>query len=192
MKQKSIQEIFTHLPTLESERLLFRPILPEDAEDMYAYSCQENVTAYLLWEAHPDLPYTASYIQYLQERYALGDYYDWAIISKKEKKMIGTVGFTNIDCANNCAEIGYVIHPDYWGCGYATEAAKEILRFGFLTMGLSRISGVCMKENKASLRVMIKCGMQYEGTMRSAIVAKGRRRDVCVAAITREDFEENK
>ena len=189
MKQITLQKVFTHLPSLETDRLLLRAILPKDAEDMYAYSCREDVTRHLLWSAHPNLSHTEAYIDYLQERYAVGDYYDWAIVKKDEDRMIGTVGFTSIDTANNTAEIGYVLHPELWGKGIAAEAAREILRFGFEVLALSRISAVCMKENAASLRVMEKCGMRYEGTLHSAILAKGERRDVCLSAVLREEFQ---
>ncbi len=188
MKQKTIQEVFTHIPTLETERLLLRKISLTDAEDMYEYSAQAKVTKHLLWTEHPTLAYTQAYVEYLQTRYAVGDYYDWAIVSKQTGKMIGTAGFTSIDTANNTAEIGYVLHPDFWGMGIAAEAAREVLRFGFEELKLSRIAAVCMKENPSSLRVMEKCGMHLEGTLRSAVLAKGQRRDVCLAAIVSEDF----
>ena len=188
MTLEKLHKIFTHIPTLTTERLILRRILPEDAEDMYDYSKNQTVTRYLLWEEHPAAEYTQNYIGFLQERYDLGDFYDWALISKDTKKMIGSCGFTSIDLPNNSAEIGYVLHPDYWGCGYMTEAVTEVLHFGFQTLGLSRISAVCMKENVASLRVMEKCGMRREGLLRQAVQAKGKQCDVFLAAITDEDY----
>lgn len=188
MKQKTIQEVFTDIPSLETERLTLRKILPTDAEDMFEYSANPSVTKYLLWTEHPSLAYTEAYVDYLQTRYAVADYYDWAVVTKAEGKMIGTVGFTSIDAANNTAEIGYVLNPAFWGKGIAAEAVKELLRFGFEGLSLSRISAVCMSKNAASLRVMEKCGMQIEGQLRSAVLAKGKRWDVFLAAITAEDF----
>ncbi len=188
MNRESLHKTFTHIPELQTERLLMRKILPRDAEDMFAYSHNANVTKYLLWEEHPSVEYTANYVNYLQDRYAIGDFYDWALIDKKTKRMIGSCGFTSIDLPNNSAEIGYVLHPDFWGAGYMSEAVRAVLAFGFERMHLTRITAVCMKENAASLRVMEKCGMRKEGLLRSAVYTKGKHRDVYLAAITDEDY----
>lgn len=188
MTLEALHKIFTHIPAINTERLILRRILPEDAPQMYAYSCNDTVTKYLLWETHPALEYTQNYIGFLQERYDLGDFYDWALIHRATDTMIGSCGFTSIDLPNNSAEIGYVLHPDYWGQGYMTEAVKAVLDFGFQTLCLSRVSAVCMKENKASLRVMEKCGMRCEGLLRSAVYAKGKQCDVYLSAITEEDY----
>lgn len=183
MTQEELHAIFTDIPALETERLSLRRILPRDAIDMYAYSSDENVTRHLLWDPHPDPGYTAQYIEYLQTRYAVGDFFDWALIWKEDGRMIGTCGFTNIDLPNNNAEIGYVLHPDFHRRGIAAEAAKEVIRFGFSVLGLHRISAVCMKENTPSMRVMEKCGMTQEAVLRQAVFVKGTYRDVCIASV---------
>ena len=188
MTVEEMHRIFTHIPELETERLRMRRLLPTDALDMYEYASEKDLTRYLLWDPHPSVQYTREYLEYLEGRYAVGDFYDWALILKESGKMIGTCGFTSLDLQNNCAEIGYVIHHKYHGKGYAPEAAEKVIAFGFDKLALSRISAVCMKENAASLRVMQKLGMSFEGTLRSAIYAKGARQDVSVCAITAEDY----
>ena len=187
MTVESLHRVFTRIPTLETDRLCLRKIRIEDASDMFSYSSSADVTKYLLWYPHEDLHYTEQYIEYLQERYAVGDFYDWAIVLKENNRMIGTCGFTNFDLTNNSAEIGYVLHSDYHGNGYAAEAARCVIAFGFDSLELTRISAICMTENKASLRVMQKCGMVQEGIMRSAVFAKGEHRDVIVSAILASD-----
>lgn len=188
MTQEELHRVFTSPPTLSTTRLLLRRIAVEDADDMYLYSCREDVTRYLLWDPHPDPLYTDKYVRYLQERYAVGDYYDFAVVLRETGRFIGTAGFTSFDLPNRSAEIGYVISPFYQGQGYATEAVRAILSFGFEHCGLSRISAVCMKENRASLRVMEKCGLKREGLLRSAVYAKGAMQDVYLAAITSHDY----
>lgn len=188
MNQEQLVRVFTHIPTLKTPRLILRKIKVCDAEDMFDYSRREDVTRYLLWDAHPDLFYTEHFIRYLQERYSVADYYDWAIVWQENGKMIGTCGFTSFDVPNNAAEIGYALSPEYWGRGVATEAVERLLRFAFCDLALSRVSAVCMEGNAASLRVMEKCGMKREGLLRSAIVAKGERKSVFLSAITLEDY----
>ena len=188
MTQEVIHRIFTNPPRLETERLALRKIAVTDADDMYEYSSLEEVTRYLLWEPHPDPLYTENYIRYLQERYAVGDFYDFAIECKEDRRMIGTVGFTSLDLPNRSAEVGYVLSPVYRGRGYATEAVRELLRFGFEQLALVRISAVCMKENLASLRVMEKCEMKREGLLRKAVLSRGEMKDVYLSAITDTDY----
>lgn len=188
MTREELQRIFTDPPEIETERLLLRRISVGDADDMYEYSRREDVTRFLLWEAHPDPLYTEKYVRYLQERYAVGDFYDFALELRETGKMIGTAGFTTFDLPNRSAEIGYVVSPDYRGQGYAPEAVEALLSLGFEHFSLARISAVCMKDNAASLRVMEKCGLKREGLLRSAVYAKGEMQDVHLAAITSEDY----
>lgn len=188
MTQEKIHSVFTNPPTLETERLILRKITVSDVEDMFSYSSNAELTRYLLWDPHPDLLYTEHYVRYLQERYAVGDFYDFAVVPKALGRMIGTVGFTSFDLPNRSAEIGYVIAPEHQGHGYASEAVKRLLAFGFEVCALERISAICMKGNLASLRVMEKCGLKREGLLRCAVFAKGEMRDVHLSAITKKDY----
>ena len=187
MKKERLFDIFSNIPTLATERLSLRRMHPIDAEDMYDYARREDLTRYLLWSPHKNEAYTLDYLRYIQSRYELGDFYDWAIIDRESKRMIGTCGFTRIDAANDSAEIGYVLNPDFWGKGIAAEAAARVIRFGFEELGLHRIEARFMQGNDASLRVMEKLGMTFEGYHRHAIYVKGAYRTVGVCAICRED-----
>lgn len=189
MKKEDIYRIFSNMPTLKTERLSLRAMHPIDAEDMFDYASREDVTRYLLWKPHKDISYTKDYLHYIQSRYALGDFYDWAIIEREGRRMIGTCGFAKIDAENHRAELGYVINPDFHGRGYAHEAAARVLEFGFSVLGLNRIEARFMQGNDASLRVMERLGMSFEGYHRDAIFVKGEYKTVGVSAITRRDFE---
>ena len=187
MNKERLYGIFSNIPTLKTERLTLRQMHPIDAEDMYDYASREDVTRFLLWSPHPSLSYTKDYLRYVQNRYSLGDFYDWAIIDRESRRMVGTCGFAKIDTENAVAELGYVLHPDFWGKGYAFEAAEEVLRFGFEVLGLHRIEARFMDGNEASLRVMKRLGMSFEGYHRDAIFVKGRYVTVGYCAITAGD-----
>ncbi len=189
MKKERVYKIFSHMPTLHTEHLSLRPMHPIDADDMFDYAKRKDVTEYLLWSPHSSKLYTKDYLNYIQNRYALGDFYDWAIIDRDSRRMIGTCGFTKIDTANNSAEIGYVLNPDFSGKGYATEAARCVMNFGFSELDLHRIEARFMKGNDASLRVMEKLGMYFEGYHKDSVFVKGSYRTVGYCAITKEDFE---
>ncbi len=188
MKKEYIHEVFSKIPTFETERLIIRPLRMFDAFDMYEYSRMPETSEFLTWSPHTDIEYTKNYLAYIINKYASGEFYDWAVSLKNDdNKMIGTCGFSRIDFSNNIGEIGYVINPDYKGNGYAAEAAKQIISFGFEKLKFHRIEAKYIIGNDASLAVMKKCGMVYEGTQRHAMLIKGKYRDIGCAAIINEN-----
>lgn len=189
MKKETVFRTFSKMPVLQTERLTLRKLTPRDAQDMFDYAHRADVTRYLTWSPHPDVRYSREYLEYLQGRYAGGMYYDWGVIDRSTGKMIGTCGFTSFNCTHDKAEIGYVLHPDYWGKGLAAEAVKKILDFGFEKLRLHRIEAKFMKENARSLRVMEKVGMTFEGYEREAMLIKGTYVTVGTCAILKDEWE---
>ena len=106
--------------------------------------------------------------------------------------MVGTCGFTSFNCVSDSAEVGYVLNPEYWGKGIATEALTRVLRFGFEELKLHRIEARFIQENERSLHVMEKVGMTFEGVMREGMLIKGRYRNVGVCSILKKEYEEKK
>ena len=184
-------KIFSKIPVLETPRLLLRRLRVSDYLDMYEYSSLDEVTEYLLWYPHKDEDYTYRYLEHVQSEYRTGDFYDWAVVYKADDKMIGTCGFTSFDLPNNSAEIGYVINPEYWGIGIAAEAALAVIEYGFTSLKLNRIEARYMCGNNKSRRVMEKCGMSFEGIIRSALYNKNEYKDVGVCAILSREYFNN-
>ena len=180
---------FNDFPELETDRLLLRRLLVRDRDDMFEYAHKSEITKYLLWQEHPDPSYTARYLKYLQGCYRRGEYYDWAVVLKSQDKMIGTCGFVEFDNDNNSAEIGYVISDKFHSQGYATEAVRRAISFGFESLRLNRIVARHIVGNDASGRVMTKCGMTFEGIQRKAMYIKEQYRDIAQYAILREDYK---
>ena len=189
MRCEAIYKIFSDMPELRTERLLLRRMRVSDCYDMYEYASNDAVTKYLTWSPHPDLEYTKQYLQYIQNHYKLGDFYDWAVILREEGKMIGTCGFTRFHFPHDSAEVGYVINPAYRGRGIADEALLAVMRFGFSSLGLHRIEAKYIEGNQASRRVMEKVGMTFEGIRRGEMMIKGVYRDIGVCAILRDEAQ---
>ena len=185
MKREDLR-IFTKMPTLRTDRLVLRKITERDLIDVYEYGSDPRVSEFLLWSPHPDLNYTKFYLNYLGVRYKKGEFYDWGV--EIDGKMIGTCGFTAFDIDNDSAEIGYVLNSKYWGMGIGYEAAREVMRFGFERLELNRIEVHYLVGNESSAALAKKLGMSVEGIHRSAVKRKGEYRDVCVAAITRDEY----
>ena len=189
MKREKVFEVFSNMPTLYTERLLLRPMHPMDAEDMFDYAKHPEVTRYLLWREHEDISFTRDYLNYIGRRYALGDFYDWAVVERESRRMIGTCGFTKIDTANNSGEIGYVLNPDFHRQGFGSEAVRAVLKFGFEELSLNRIEARFMQGNEASLALMRSVGMTFEGYMRDLILVKGSYRTVGISSMLRSEYE---
>lgn len=188
MKKETIYRVFSRLPELYSDRLTLRKLMVTDAKDMYEYASRNDVTRYLTWNPHPDRGYTREYLEYIGNRYIAGMFYDWAVVYEPEGKMVGTCGFTSFNCSNDSAEVGYVINPEYWGKGIATEALRCVLRFGFERLKLHRIEAKFMQENDRSRHVMEKVGMTFEGYHRESMLVKGNYVTVGVCAILASEW----
>ncbi len=191
MKRETILKIFSNIPTLDTEHLILRKMSVRDTDDMNEYARLAEVTKYLTWSPHPSRNYTREYLEYIGSRYIAGEFYDWAVVERKSGKMIGTCGFTRFDYHSNAGEVGYVLNPAYWGNGYATEAARAVIKFGFESLLLNRISAMHIEGNSASRHVMERVGMQYEGTLRGYMLVKNQYKDICICSLLRDDYYSN-
>ena len=93
----------------------------------------------------------------------------------------------DIEPEHRQAELGFWIGRDWWGQGYAREAARAVLRFGFETLELNRISAHHLVRNPASGRVLLAIGMQREGVLRQRVRKWGKYEDVVLYAVLRAD-----
>ena len=180
--------VFIKPPTLETERLILRKIVVSDYKDMYAYSCLPETSRYLLWSPHVSPKFTKRYITYLQGQYRDESFYDFALEHKETGKMIGTCGFTDFDLPNNAAEVGYVLHPEFWHMGLAPEALQRLMEFGFTELRLHRLVAKIICENDASKHVAEKCGFRHEATHKDSMLIKGEYRTICEYAILASEY----
>ena len=188
MNKEKLVKIFSAIPVIETERLILRAMSARDSADMFDYSSRGELTKYLLWSPHNTVSYTREYLSYVEKRYKVGDFYDWAVIWKNTDKMIGTCGFTRFNTEANSAEVGYVINPEFWGIGVAPEAVRAVMRFGFRELNLHRLEARYMVGNQRSRRVMEKVGMNFEGVGRDCMFVKGRYVSVGTCAILRGEY----
>ncbi len=114
--------------------------------------------------------------------------YEYGVFLRDSGRYIGNVGLINIDGNHHHADISYYMDNAVTGRGFATEAAQEMLRYGFLCLGFHKINGVCMSVNGASRRVMEKIGMHYEGTLREDLYKDGVYYDLDRLSILRDEY----
>jgi ribosomal-protein-alanine N-acetyltransferase len=188
---KSIQnnKIFKNLPSVETKRLILRKLKVSDADDIYEYAKNPEVSRYTIWKRHKSPAVSRGFIKYVLSEYRKGIPESWGMVLKENNKFIGTCGFNKYRPCFKSAEIGYAMSRDYWGKGLMTEAVKAVIGFGFKKLGLHRISANAMPANKGSERVMKKCGMKYEGLQRGAIFAKGKYHNLRVYSILAHEWK---
>ena len=187
---QTFADVFSHLPTLLTPRLMLRPVRMSDAEDMFEYSRDPEVARHVLWDAHRSIHQTRDYIRYLIHQYRTAAPGTFAIVLRDSGKVIGTIGFMWVQTDNRSAEVGYSLSRSYWNQGYMTEALREVVAFGFERLKLNRMDAQHECSNPASGRVMLHAGMRHEGTLRQRIFNKGRFVDVELYAIVRSDWNQ--
>ncbi len=179
-----------NLPTLFTNRLIIRPISILDADDMYEYAKTPYVGPTAGWAPHTSIQETISIIKamtIIKSPYELGC---WAIVLKANNKMIGTIELYNY-FSHFKAELGYSVNPAYWGNGYATEAAQEVISYGFDFLDLKRIEVGTFVDNYQSQRVCEKLGFIKEGIARSGYVRyDGKIFDKVVFGMTLEEYRQ--
>jgi ribosomal-protein-alanine N-acetyltransferase len=183
-----VREVLADLPTLETERLILRKMAPNDAEAVFAYASDPEVSRYTLWETHRSIEDSRAFLKLITAKYENGGEPDWGITYRGDGYLVGACGLVNWEAEHARAEIGFVLSRRYWGRGFMPEAVRAMFRFGFERMNLNRIEARCIAENAASARVMEKAGMAYEGTLRQREYIKGAYRDIKLYAILKEGF----
>lgn len=179
--------IFARLPELETPRLILRKMTMNDAQDMYNYSRDPEVSRHVLWDAHRSVQESRAYLRYIMRQYRNNEPSSWGIELKETGQLVGTIGYMWWNRDNRSAEVGYSLSRAQWNKGLMTEALREVIRFGFDDMHLHRIEAQHETTNPASGRVMEKVGMQKEGVLRGRLYNKGKYVDVTLYAILRGD-----
>lgn len=182
------------LPTIETERLIIRPVQIEDAQDMFEYSIDQKVIKYLTFSSPKNIEETVETLnKFFLNRDGKNIPESYCLVCKSDNKMIGMCDFNNYDVKNESSEIGYVINRNYWGQGYTLEALKKVIEVGFEILNLKRISIAHMVENKQSQRVIEKANFKYEGYLRQSIKdGRGNYHDKKVYSILKDEFDNKK
>jgi RimJ/RimL family protein N-acetyltransferase len=149
---------------LETERLRLRAFTPDDLESLFDLHRREDVAR---WLYKP--PWTRAFAEEQNAKRpamttfrADGDPILLAIVERDSGAFVGDAMFRLLSAEHRNGEIGFVLHPDHQGRGYATEAARELLRLGFEDAGLHRMIARCEPRNTASAAVMERLGMRLE------------------------------
>jgi ribosomal-protein-alanine N-acetyltransferase len=174
---------------LQTERLTLRAYAFSDIPALVPLIGAREVAATTLRIPHP---YTESdardFIARTQEGLSNGSELRLGIVVRESDTLCGGVGL-RIEDDHRRAELGYWIGVPYWGNGYATEAAKAVVKYGFGTLGLHRIFASRFANNPASARVLRKIGMRHEGNLRAHVLKWGEFLDLEMYGMAASDVE---
>ncbi|GIP57334.1 GNAT family N-acetyltransferase [Paenibacillus woosongensis] len=184
MNMYTKRECSQGIPVLESPRLILRRITPEDCEDLHQYMIHPLVQRTISFEPQT-LLFPARLYRYFAACYeGLRDLH-WAIESKQSRSIIGVCSLQHWDRLQGKARLGYLLSPACWRQGYATEAARSLIHFGFESLELNRIEARCSQANPASERVLQKCGMAYVKAVPAGSGKRGEEEMLMLYAINR-------
>ena len=174
---------------LIGRRLVMRELTAEDWPDVYTYSARPEVSRYQPWEPNTPAESRAFVEQVIAAAQAMPRVeYQLAITLADGGRNIGTGALWVRSINHGQGELGYFLHPDHWGRGYATEAAGLLLEFGFGTLALHRIFATCDPRNAASARVLAKVGMTEEGRLRETMHLRDGWSDSAVYGILAQEW----
>jgi ribosomal-protein-alanine N-acetyltransferase len=173
------------LPTFETKRLRVRPYSEADIPELLPLIGTREVAATTLRIAHPYTEQDArAFLELAKEPGKM-----WlAITLLSDGRQIGGIGM-RIEEQHRHAELGYWLGVDYWGQGYATEAGREMIRYGFEQLDLHRIFATHFAHNPASGNILRKLGMRHEGCQREHLLKWGQFVDSEIYGLLRHEWE---
>ena len=173
---------------LETERLVLRRFVNEDAAAMYKnWAADEEVTKYLTWPPHSNQEVSQKVVEKWVKAYDSESYYQWAIVLKEKGEPIGSIAVVHMNEDVSMVHIGYGIGKTWWHNGITSEALKAVMDFLFDIVDVNRIESRHDPRNPNSGKVMKKCGMKYEGTLRSSDRNNQGLCDACYYALLKSE-----
>lgn len=174
---------------IETDRLILRRYKIEDADAMYKnWASDSEVTKFLTWQPHSSVEVSRGIIENWLKEYSDEKYYQWAIVLKDNgNEPIGDISVVHMNEDISMVHIGYCLGRAWWRRGIMSEALKAVMDFMFDTVEVNRVESRHDPMNPNSGKVMQKCGMKYEGTLRSADRNNQGICDACYYALLRSE-----
>ena len=176
---------------LETERLLLRPFTSGDFESLLAIQSRADVARHLYWEPRGEDEVRAALSAKMRESelHDDGDGLSLAVVLKESSELIGDCSLVLRSATHRQGEIGFVFHPGHGGRGYATEAARMMVRLAFTEFGMHRVIGRLEARNAASARVLERLGMRREAHFVENEFVKGEWQSELVYALLEHEWQ---
>ncbi|WP_298900491.1 GNAT family N-acetyltransferase [uncultured Psychroserpens sp.] len=182
------ENIFDTFPELESERLYFTKYKLEYAETLLFMRSHKAVSKYMDTEIPVKIEDTEKRIKGYHAAFKETKGITWAIVDKESHQLIGDFGIWKIDKHNSRGEIGYILHPNFWGKGYMRETFDTLIRFGFRDLNLHSLEANVNIENDNSKALLLKFGFKLEARFRENFYYDGRFLDSEIYCLLQSDI----
>lgn len=172
----------------ETKRLFLTPFIQKDCSHFAKLASHPEVQAVdICFYGEVSIEYVEELISYYETSWKKNTALFFGIRLKKCQSLIGSISL-QLNPSFKRAELGYWLGRDYWGQGYCTEAATEVVKFAFVQLDYHRVYAQHLSHNPASGRVMRKIGMSYEGRLRDHIYRDGRYYDMLQFGVLKKEF----
>jgi [ribosomal protein S5]-alanine N-acetyltransferase len=175
---------FTPFPEIKTKRLLLRRMTDADAPELLFLRSDEKTMQYIDREKTKSLEEAATFIQMINTAIDNNESVMWAItLSDKPDTVIGNISYWRIINQHYRAEVGYMLHPDFWNKGLMKEALLSVIDFGFNEMKLHSIEAHINPENAVSGILLEKCGFEREAYFKEDFYFRGKFIDSAVYSL---------
>ncbi|RAS91145.1 N-acetyltransferase [Priestia endophytica] len=178
-----------NFPFIETNRLLLREIVKDDANDILKYLSDEEVMKYYGLAPFKTINEALNEILWYQSILNEQTGIRWGITLKGKDKVIGSCGFLNRVPEHYRTEIGYELSRDYWGHGIASEALEAVIRYGFKYLKFQRVEALVEPPNIPSQKLIEKHGFIREGLLRNYEFTCGKFDDLYMYSLLKQDFD---
>lgn len=187
-KMKINKSCFDIFPEMESERLIYREVNLEDVENIFKIYSDPEVAKYDWYKPIVTKDDAVSIINRYSKEFKNKEEITWGVARKSDNKIIGYCCLGSFNDDSIRSEIGYGFNRDEWNKGYATEAIKVLVKFGFEVMSLNRIEAQVTLGNDFSVKALKKANFLQEGIVRERTIMKGEFVDDVILAIIKKDY----
>ncbi len=178
----------TMVPTLETDRLILRPITSADAPALLALFGDDEVTQFYDLDTFTTIEHAETLVKQHATIQAAGRGLRWGIEEKGRPQLIGTAGFNEWAKGARRGGLGYDLARAHWGRGLVPEALRAILAYGFGEMNLNRIEAFVMRGNDRSMQLLRSLGFREEGILRERGAWKGGFHDLTLFALLKAEY----
>jgi ribosomal-protein-alanine N-acetyltransferase len=148
--------------------------LPGDVNEIFFLRSNEQVLQYIDKEPADSLEDAIMFIEKINNQEQKNECVNWALVPKGENRLIGIICFWNIEQDRDKAEVGYSMHPHYYGAGLMQEAMAAILEYGFNTMRLKLVEAITNKNNQRSVKLLERNNFKRDAVQEQLRVGEGK------------------
>ncbi len=183
---------FKPFPVITTKGLVLRRIKIKDVKEIFFLRSDKRVLKFLDVAPAKTKKVAFEFIKKVQDAIKNSDGITWGITLKNKPELIGTIGFWRTIKEHYRAEIGYILHPDFWGKGIMQEAITAVIKYGFEEMNLHSIEANVNPDNAASIKLLEKNGFIKEAYFKENYYFDGKFLDTTIYSLIISDYEKRK